>query len=364
MKKDGFAKLKSEKIKNPEQEANRMYNMFHYFQVEWLAAERWQNRSAAIQTHMDEDEAKDRRLSEARLSSEPTCQHCGETGLRIISKDLVSRDDNYENEEVLFILQCVTCNKRTAVWPDGALWARRAILCPKCTTGMTETSKRVKNVITDTYTCPNCRYTYKEKLDLSPSKKQEKPDPYWERDSARFLLTDEEGKKHIEAKRNLEQLSHLVNDMKEREANKNIYNAIASIQKVKIGQLNGILAPVIEKAGYTEPTFDKPEIGIDVFISFSCLDSDAERAEYDSRKVLEKTIKHALEGTNWRLMTSGVTYRLGYLSGKLRAYEREDDLKKIITKGMLAKAKKQRSDKTSEKNPYVIKEKDGEDIVL
>lgn len=33
-------------------------------------------------------------------------------------------------------------------------------------------------------------------------------------------------------------------------------------------------------------------------------------------------------------MTDGIHYRLGYLNGRVRAYEREEDLKKLATKDM------------------------------
>jgi hypothetical protein len=46
---------------------------------------------------------------------------------------------------------------------------------------------------------------------------------------------------------------------------------------------------------------------------------------------LKKLIKGVLEDTNWRLMSDGVQYRLGILTGRLKAYEREEDLTTIIS---------------------------------
>ena len=118
------------------------------------------------------------------------------------------------------------------------------------------------------------------------------------------------------------------------------------------------------KAGFTEFSLDKPEMKKYVSVGFSCLDSKSDREDAASRKMLQKAIKDALEPTNWRLMSNGVSYRLGYFSGRLRAYEDEEDLKKLITKPMLQKAKDRESNKVSEKNPYVLKGKDGVDILL
>jgi len=49
-----------------------------------------------------------------------------------------------------------------------------------------------------------------------------------------------------------------------------------------------------------------------------------------SRLAAQKVIKTALDPTNWRLMTAGLSYRLGYLSGSLKGYEWEEDLMEIV----------------------------------
>ncbi len=355
----GFPEIE-DKSKDPEHEALRVFNMIHYFEVDLLAGERWERRSETIQEWIDGDTAKDQRVSDARLSAEPKCVHCNKTGLRIIDKDLHHQGNDYEHEDVLFTLECAACDKRTAVWQDGTLWERISTPCPKCSQTMSETSRRAKYSITTTYTCPNCQHAYKDKLDLGVKKDKEKPDPYWEEDKARFLLTDEKGQEYLKGKRNLEELAKWGREFKERQANKDLYEAVAQIQKINIGQLDSILKPSIEKAGYTELTFDKPKVGKDVYVGFSCLDGKSDRAEYDSRKQLKKTVDGVLEETNWRLMSDGVSYRLGYLSGRVRAYEDEQDLIKIVNRQIAAKP----SRTSTSNSQHTFKGKDGTDIIL
>lgn len=86
------------------------------------------------------------------------------------------------------------------------------------------------------------------------------------------------------------------------------------MKKPKIAELTTILSPALEKAGYIEFSLDKPEMGKDVVIGFSCLDGKSERGDYDSEKSLKKTVEKALADTNWRLMSDGNHYRLGYLT--------------------------------------------------
>lgn len=113
-----------------------------------------------------------------------------------------------------------------------------------------------------------------------------------------------------------------------------IYNAIKELSKPKIAELTPLLAKPLEDAGYIEFRLDKPEIGKDVVIGFSCLDNKTEREDYASRKDLQKLINKTLTNTNWRLMSDGVSCRLGYLNGKLRAYENEEDLLKLVSKNI------------------------------
>ena len=134
------------------------------------------------------------------------------------------------------------------------------------------------------------------------------------------------------------------------------------LKKPKIAELATLLSPILEEAGYIEFHLDKPEMGKDVFIGFSCLDSKSDREDYDSRKTLKKLVDKALLDTNWRLMSDGIYYRLGYLNGRLRAYEREEDLKELVIK---SKKLKQKSESISPtKNAYTVKDKNGGDIIL
>jgi DNA-directed RNA polymerase subunit M/transcription elongation factor TFIIS len=350
------------KGKDGERQLRVVANIFHYFEVDMLAGSRWERRTETIAKWMAEDEARDQRLNEARLVSEPKCEHCGKSGLRIISKDLMSRGKDYDHREVLFMLECGGCNKRTVIWEDGSQWEHPYRTCPKCSTVMKETSKRKAKLIVDIYTCPKCQYSYQEELDLSFKKEKEKPDPYWEEDKLRFVLNDEQGKKYLEGKRNLEQMKQVTDRIKERTDNKAVYDAVANIQKVNIGQLTDVLQPVIEKAGYIELTFDKPEISRDVFVGFNCLDGKGGRDDYSSRTTLKKTVQKALVDTNWRLMSDGISYRLGYLSGRLRAYEKEEDLVELVKRDKKIKSSSRAFETTS--NAYKFKGKDGRDIYL
>ncbi len=67
-----------------------------------------------------------------------------------------------------------------------------------------------------------------------------------------------------------------------------------------------------------------------VIIPFTVQEANSKRKEYDTTNALKKLLKITLENTNWRLMTDGVSYRLGYVYGRLKGYETEEDLASLF----------------------------------
>jgi hypothetical protein len=165
-------------------------------------------------------------------------------------------------------------------------------------------------------------------------------------------------------RKGFEDMARLGKEMKEKQDNKHIYDAVKEMKKLKIAELIPLLSEPLEKAGYIEFNLDKPEMGRDVYVGFSCLDSKSDREDYDSRKTLKKLVDKTLESTNWRLMSDGISYRLGYLNGRIRAYESEEDLKKLVMKSKSLKKKQTSSKATDESDGRTLKAPDGTEIIL
>ncbi len=341
-------------------------NVFYMQTVGNDLLRRYENREQTISKWMERDEAKDVQLASARLTEEPYCQHCHKQGLRITDKTLMRRGDKYkpdEAEEVLFMLRCPSCDKNSAFWEDGTAWKIKPNLCPKCGAETTHATTATKKAITFIYSCPSCKHTYKDKMELGG--KKEEPDPDYDKGRIYFCLLDNEFRERLfTVRHDFREMAELGKKFKEKEDNKHIYDAMKELKKPKIAELVPLLAPVLEKADYIEFSLDKPEMGRDVLIGFSCLDSKSDRGDYDSRQTLKKLVEKTLKDTNWRLMSDGISYRLGYLSGRLRAYEREEDLVELLRKSLKGKKKQLGTESSDERNAYVIKDKDGHDIIL
>jgi len=343
-----------------------LLNMFYMQTIGNELLRRYENREQQINEWIARDESKDDQIASARLHEEPLCSHCKKQGLRITDKSLMHRKENAKHddaEEVLFMLKCPHCDKNSAFWEDGTAWKVKRTVCPECGTEVTHKTTKSKKFITITYSCPKCKHNFKEKLDIGA--KEEKPDPDFEKDRAHYCLYDKEFRDHLFAiRKGLEDMARLGKEMKEKQDNKHIYDAVKDMKKPKIAELIPLLSEPLDKAGYIEFHLDKPEMGRDIYVGFSCLDSKSDRNDYDSRKALKKLVDNALEDTNWRLMSDGISYRLGYLNGRVRAYEAEEDLKNLVMKSKKLKPKQTSSKAADKGDGRTLKAPDGTEIIL
>jgi predicted RNA-binding Zn-ribbon protein involved in translation (DUF1610 family) len=323
--------------KCPDEDPNR-YGVILHMNIIYMAMvgnellDRYNRKEEEIQEWINRDTVRESLLKSARLTTEPKCEHCHKAGLRIISKDLMNRkinDSFSKEEEVLFILRCPHCNKNTAISEDGTEWEHRKVECPDCDSVLEEKSSRKNKIVTTVYTCQKCGHTHKEKTDYGH--KEEVIDPEYEKDRPYYTLADDKIREELrDARYRFEEMARLGKEMKERSDNKHIYDEIKAMKKPKIAELSELLSPTLNEEGFIEFSLDKPEVGKQVVVGFSCLDNKPERNDYESEKVLKKIVKNSLENTNWRLMSDGISYRLGYLSGRLKAYESENSIKELV----------------------------------
>lgn len=329
--KEGMEKERG-KIKslNPDDFDKEVHKGVSYT-VNVIKIQRYRHKADKIREWMDRDRKIQEKYDKATPPDDIYCTECF-SATKVTSKDLLGGYE--EKDKVMFMLACVKCNKRQALYEDGTEWIYTPPKCPKCNSPLNHDSKHTKNVLTTIYTCPKCSY---KKEDVHDFKKSEEK---WAKKEARdkkllseyrkdFCLDDEEGPKAV---LNLDNIVRFVDEMKKNEVKEKDpdYQKAKQLKSLKIGQLKELLEKTIEKEDYQDLKFDKPEMGQFVIIDFSVNDMKEDRQQYDSQKTLKKLITTSLENTTWRLMSDGVGYRLGILTGRLKAYEREEDLMKLI----------------------------------
>lgn len=316
---------------NPEEFDREVHKGVSYT-VNVIKIQRYRYKADTIKEWTDRDRRIQEKYDNALPPSDIYCTECF-SPTKVTSKDLLG---NYEEKDkVMFMFACVKCNKRQALYEDGTEWTYTPPNCPKCSSPLNHDSKHTKNTLTTVYSCPNCNYKNNDVHDFKKSeeerKKKEARDKKLLSEYRKdFCLDDEEGPKAV---LNLDNIVKFVDEMKEKEKNDRnpVYQKARQLKSLKIGQVKELLENEISKEGYQDLRFDKPEMGQFVIIDFSVNDMRDERQEYDSRKTLKKLINEILENTTWRLMSDGISYRLGILTGRLKAYEKEEDLVKLVS---------------------------------
>jgi predicted RNA-binding Zn-ribbon protein involved in translation (DUF1610 family) len=297
--------------------------------VNVLKGARYQYKAETIKEWVERDRLTQEKYNNAAPPQSILCKVCG-SPTKVTSKDIM--DPFNADAKVLFMFECVNCGKRQAIYEDGTELVNEPPKCPKCDYSlkidMKHNSKR--DTLTTISSCPNCKYTDKVVDDFKKSQKDHQLEEKKDRElldkyRGEYVYSEKDGQSYM---RTVEQIKILTDGWKEQEKKEKdpAYQAAMKLKKLSVVGLEKILAETMKKEGYIKLTLEKPEIDKHVVVHFTVQDSNTKRNENDSIHNLQKLIKKALEGANWRLMTDGVIYRLGFLSGRLKGYEREEDL--------------------------------------
>jgi len=319
-----ISKLKGEEKKVAKLKKETFRSLVIPMSLVFLKAGRAADKSETIQKWMERDRAKDEKLANAREPEGVRCFGCSSLLKNCISRDLM--DNHQGKEDVLFMFECDKCGKRRAYWENGKEW-KHTPTCIKCRAEVQTNSVKKDNIITTEYRCSKCGHIEIDKIDLNKSDDRVKPD--FEANRKKYCIPESEGR---EMMRQAERASKLVDRWKDEEKNKELYEAVRKIKRLTISELQSLLDPVVEKSGYAKLDFEKPEIEKNVILGFSLQDVKVGRDQNNSVYDLQGLLKKTLEDTNWRLMSDGVNYRLGFLTGRLKGFESEEDILKLVSR--------------------------------
>lgn len=290
--------------------------------------DRYLHKEETIRDWMAKDEARDEFYESAMPPSDVRCLKCRSI-MNLLDKDLYIGGLD-KPDRVLFMFDCPNgCLPRRAFYDNGEEWISKPDLCPKCGEHLNIEDKTTETKFITHYKCTSCDFTKTDELERTANKK-EKPDPNFEADREKFCLSREKGEEWREEFERWKQMGKLVDKMKEMDKNKDLYDKVGKIKKLTVIELEKMLSAAIEKENYIHLQLANPEIDRNVIVPFTVQDSKSGRESRASEYALKQLFKKMLEDTNWRLMSEGVSYRLGILSGRLKGYESEEDLLKLI----------------------------------
>jgi len=294
--------------------------------------ERFENKEQTLNKWISEDRTKQDRYDNA-TPAEVYCPKC-----TALMPDCLKTLHDFANKplRVLFFYECPRCNYREGRFDDGKKYESSPTLCENCGSeikvSIEENEKEDETIWI--YKCTECNYKRVEvdnhrewKLEQEQKKRSDKE--LLAKHRSEFCFTEKEGN---EAVLHRKQLTNLVDSWEEQEEKKAdpAYQKAKQLKKLTVAQLQKLLDKKLTEENFINLQFEGPEMGRYVVVPFTAQEADSDREEYDSRNQLKKLVKMALDGTNWRLMSDGVSYRLGYLSGRLKGRENEEELMKLV----------------------------------
>lgn len=322
-------KVDQEEIKGLSKEAiSKGYWMILELHLYSVRGERYKNKFSTIQGWKNRDQDYDKKLDNTVCPENIHCFKCNIL-MEAISKDTYLGDSNFR---VIFLFECMHCKKRRGIFDNGEEFKVKPRFCLKCKKEIAEKHNRNEDVITWRRKCKYCGFLeteiddFKKDEDDHNEKKRVEVE-LLNKYRAEFCLSEKEGLDYINY---LNCIGSFQDTVKRQDDP--VYKRINNLKKLKVCEVEKLLNESINSKNYVRLLFEKPEIGKYVIVPFTVQDADTLRKEYDSVNGLKKIIKMILVDTNWRLMSEGITYRLGYLFGRLKAYEQENDLIEMIKK--------------------------------
>ncbi len=342
----------AEEIKHiPEDKRERDFNRLLGQELFVKTGERYRIKEETIRKWINSDSAEQSKYDNTSTPEGIRCSGC-----KGLMHSTYKHLENYMNEplRVLFFFECSNCKKRKNIYENGEEAIYKPELCLKCNKEVESKHTRKGNIITWITTCLSCGFTktdiddFDKKAAERKQREQEEKE-LLEKHREEFCLTDEKGKEYIELIEKLK-YAEVIKEEEIKKYDNSYYPNSLKLKKVNTLDLEKILADPLEKEKYVKLSFDKPEIGEYFIIPFNVQDADSLRKENISTSTLQKLIKDALEGTNWRLMSEGVHYRLGYLSGRLKGHDREEDILELA--GMKKEQQKSVRDDYESRSKY------------
>ena len=261
--------------------------------------ERYQRRWKVITEWMDLDRKRDEKMERTEEPEGIRCVEC-DSRMKVIFKDLYCG-----SLKVLFLFECLNCKKRRGFFDDGEEYVSKGV--------------RLSKAEMDEW----------DREDDEREDGKEKDKELLKKYRSEFCLSEKEGGEYIVSLSTVKELSEYVKETERKRVDPD-YQKAKELKKLTVVELEKFVKEILEKEKYIKLVFDKPMIDKYVIVPVAVQDEDSGRNEYDSVYKLQNVLKKSLEGTNWRLMSTGVSYRLGYLSCKLKGYEQEADLVKLF----------------------------------
>lgn len=311
-------------IKAPKDELNRAANLAQNLYLFYEKGERYLQKETRIREWME----RDRIFDEIAATPPHRPVLCNTCGIEMEPSGGHCKYD-YDEPRNSRMAHYFFCSRKhipgKIVYTDGEERPVNPNQCSACQS--TNLDDKFDEMTEEAvFTCGDCGHEMRVDLSIKPEPK----DSYFARDRKLYCLSEKDGEEYRHYKANLAALAAASAAQEERERHKSLYDKVAKIEKLSIFQLEARVRTELEKVGFAAVRFEKAESGQCVVLPFSFQETKADRSARSGELAAQRVLKHALEPTNWRLMSDGISSRLGQFEGRLKGFDNEEDLLKLV----------------------------------
>ncbi len=326
---EAFRKMAQEiPTDDPEREKKlhdlqRLRNFFMWH----LTGEQAEAKIVFIQKKEDRERHRDHLLESAHPRSDVRCRKCA-SYMGLLNKELCTRID--DRDRVLIMYECPKkCLPRRAFYDDGEEFVSKEPACAQCGNPATDKADRSSGHLVIISTCTSCGHI--ETMDFGiPTNTKEDDDDNYDRDRAEYCLDEQGLQSYREGKRNLEHFSKLMSEIKAREADTKTNDRMASLRRLRVIELRELIVKTLEQVGMTSIALSDPVQGMGLRMKITMLDTDPKRSDSESEKAAKSGLETILIDTNWRLVKTSLISTLGSITGELRGYVSDEEIRKLI----------------------------------
>lgn len=299
----------------------------------------YQRKDVTIERWMSEDREIQKKYDSA-VCPIIKCEHCGRR-LEQLNKSFEGY--HHLTDKVSFTLICNDCRNIKHVYEDGTVEIPEPDRCEKCRSIVKVERTFTDDISISKYKCSNCGHESRKEFNDKEFNRQFEEDKRKDKELLakyrnEFCLSKEEGDMAVDV---LEQVKfaqevyeHEIEKYKD-EQKERVFN----VKKLTIQEVERFLTNKLSPEGFEKLNFGRVVLDKFVAVPFSIQDSNSNRRKEDSIADFLKLCKSELVYTNWRLIESDVMYRLGFISGTLKGYERQEDIERLFSHSASKKQK-------------------------
>lgn len=294
-----------------------------------IIAQRHRRKKETIETWMQEASLKQDAYDMTEPPKDIKCPDCS-TSMNVEMKQLEPSDTPLR---MMFLFECPSCKKRRWVYEDGQERPPHPTLCRQCKKEATvSVVKKGQDKLIWKIICQSCEFSESRTDDFAKDRIERE-----QRETEEKKLLELYREVYCSERAGNEALAYVdalpvaeeVYKEQLKKYDSQAYTHVANLKKLTIIELERVLISFFQKERYINLVLHQPEIGQHVIVGFTIQDDDPTHRSPSSVQDLKKKLNNTLETTNWRVMTEGLSNRLGYVTGRLKGYEREEDFFEI-----------------------------------